>query len=56
MSTNILTKCILNYFKLKLLTCEAKVVWLLKIWWSFLNYLEIITIGIKPTLMKIKRF
>jgi len=29
---------------------------LMKIWWSFLNYLETITIGIKPTLMKIRRF
>jgi len=38
------------------LTCEAKVVCLMKIWWSFLNYLEAIIIGIKPTLMKIKRF
>jgi len=45
---------------LLLLTCEAKVVCFLKIWWKFnealLNYLEAITIGMKPTLMKERRF
>jgi len=44
----------------QLLTCEAKVVCFLKIWWRFnealLNYLESITIGIKPTLIKERRF
>ena len=43
-----------------MLTCEAKVVCFLKIWWRFyetlLNYLEVITIGIKSTLMKDRRF
>ena len=39
-----------------MLTCKAKVVCLVKIWWSFLKYLEVITIGIKLTLMKIRRF
>jgi len=43
-----------------LLTCEAKVVCILKTWWRFnealLNYLEVITIGMKPTLMKERRF
>ena len=43
-----------------LLTWEAKVVCFLKIWWRFnealLNYLEAITIGTKPTLMKERRF
>jgi len=44
----------------KLLTCKAKVVCFLKIWWIFnealLNYLEAIIIGMKPTLMKERRF
>ena len=39
-----------------LLTCEAKVVCFLKIWWrlneALLNYLEAINIGMKSTLMK----
>ena len=43
-----------------MLTCEEKVVFFLKIWWrfneAFLNYLEVITIGMKPTLMKERRF
>jgi len=42
------------------LTWEAKVVCFLKIWWrlneTLLNYLEAITIGMKPTLMKERRF
>jgi len=43
-----------------MLTCEAKVVCFLKIWWRFnealLNCLEAITIGMKPTLMKERIF
>ena len=43
-----------------MLTCEAKVVCFLKIWWRInevlLNYLEAITIGMKPTLIKERRF
>jgi len=43
-----------------LLTCEAKVVCFLKIGWRFnealLNYLEVIIIGMKPTLIKERRF
>ena len=46
--------------KLGVLTCEVKVVCFLKIWWRFnealLSYLEVITIGMKPTLMKERRF
>ena len=44
----------------RMLTWEAKVVCFLKIWWrlneALLNYLEAITIGMKSTLMKQRRF
>jgi len=50
----------LHQIRGRLLTWEAKVVCFLKIWWRFnealLNYLEAITIGMKPTLMKERRF
>jgi len=43
-----------------MLTWEAKVVCFLKIWWrlneALLNYLEAINIGMKPILMKERRF
>ena len=50
----------LHQIRGRMLTYEAKVVCFLKIWWRFnealLNYLEAITIRMKPTLMKIRRF
>ena len=50
----------LHQIRGRLLTWEAKVVCFLKIWWrlneALLNYLEAITIGMKPTLMKERRF
>jgi len=50
----------LHQIRGRLLTCEAKVVCFLKIWWRFnealLNNLEVITIGMKPTLMNERRF
>ena len=50
----------LHQIRGRLLTWEAKVVCFLKMWWrlneALLNYLEAITIGMKPTLMKERRF
>jgi len=50
----------LHQIRGRLLTWEAKVVCFLKIWWrlneALLNYLEAINIGMKPTLMKERRF
>jgi len=50
----------LHQIRWRLLTWEAKVVCFLKIWWrlneALLNYLEAITIEMKSTLMKERRF
>jgi len=50
----------LHQIRGRLLVWEAKVVCFLKIWWrlneALLNYLESITIEMKPTLMNERRF